>query len=100
MVFGVTRGLAAELPGSKNEYYDYCCDGFTPTDDQRTTGPIVDQLHFARCRWTRSNRQSRGILVRRWRWRRSFNTLWNRVIRFDPQDPIWPNRDRFVLSNG
>ncbi len=27
-------------------------------------------------------------------------TIWNRVIRFDPQDPIWPNRDRFVLSNG
>jgi transketolase len=27
-------------------------------------------------------------------------TLWNRVLRFDPQDPIWPNRDRFVLSNG
>ena len=27
-------------------------------------------------------------------------TLWNRVMRFDPQDPIWPNRDRFVLSNG
>jgi transketolase len=26
-------------------------------------------------------------------------TLWNR-LRFDPQDPIWPNRDRFVLSNG
>jgi transketolase len=26
--------------------------------------------------------------------------LWNRVMRFDPQDPIWPNRDRFVLSNG
>jgi transketolase len=24
----------------------------------------------------------------------------NRVLRFDPQDPIWPNRDRFVLSNG
>jgi transketolase len=21
-------------------------------------------------------------------------------MRFDPQDPIWPNRDRFVLSNG
>ena len=20
-------------------------------------------------------------------------TLWNRVMRFDPQDPIWPNRD-------
>src|SRR5262245_40263487 len=27
-------------------------------------------------------------------------TLWNKVMRFDPQDPIWPNRDRFVLSNG
>lgn len=27
-------------------------------------------------------------------------TLWNRVLRFDPRDPIWPNRDRFVLSNG
>jgi transketolase len=26
--------------------------------------------------------------------------LWNRVMRFDPQDPIWPNRDRLVLSNG
>ena len=24
-------------------------------------------------------------------------TLWNRVMRFDPLDPIWPNRDRFVL---
>ena len=27
-------------------------------------------------------------------------TIWNRVLRFDPADPIWPNRDRFVLSNG
>jgi transketolase len=27
-------------------------------------------------------------------------TIWNRLMRFDPQDPIWPNRDRFVLSNG
>jgi transketolase len=27
-------------------------------------------------------------------------TIWNRVMRYDPQDPIWPNRDRFVLSNG
>ena len=27
-------------------------------------------------------------------------TLWNRVMRFDPEDPLWPNRDRFVLSNG
>jgi transketolase len=27
-------------------------------------------------------------------------TLWNRVMRFDPEDPIWPGRDRFVLSKG
>ena len=27
-------------------------------------------------------------------------TLWNRIVKFDPKDPIWPNRDRFVLSNG
>jgi transketolase len=27
-------------------------------------------------------------------------TLWNDVMNFDPKDPIWPNRDRFVLSNG
>ncbi len=26
--------------------------------------------------------------------------IWNRVLRFDPEDPIWPGRDRFVLSNG
>jgi transketolase len=27
-------------------------------------------------------------------------TLWQEFLRFDPADPIWPNRDRFVLSNG
>ena len=27
-------------------------------------------------------------------------TIWNRAMNFDPQYPIWPNRDRFVLSNG
>ncbi len=26
--------------------------------------------------------------------------LWQRFLRFDPEDPVWPNRDRFVLSNG
>jgi len=26
--------------------------------------------------------------------------LWQRFLRFDPQDCIWPNRDRFVLSIG
>jgi transketolase len=27
-------------------------------------------------------------------------TLWQSVLRFDPADPAWPDRDRFVLSNG
>ncbi len=27
-------------------------------------------------------------------------TLWQEFLRFDPDDPIWPNRDRFVLSVG
>src|SRR5574341_129556 len=26
--------------------------------------------------------------------------LWQRILRFDPDHPIWPNRDRFVLSAG
>jgi transketolase len=26
--------------------------------------------------------------------------LWQKFLRFDPQDPVWPNRDRFVLSMG
>src|ERR1700754_1166518 len=28
------------------------------------------------------------------------DTLWQRQLRLDPDDPIWPNRDRFVLSMG
>ena len=27
-------------------------------------------------------------------------TLWQNFLRFDPENPAWPNRDRFVLSNG
>src|SRR5215469_15671696 len=27
-------------------------------------------------------------------------TIWNRMMNFDPQHPIWPHRDRFVPSNG
>ena len=27
-------------------------------------------------------------------------SLWQEFLRFDPADPTWPNRDRFVLSNG
>src|SRR5262245_34786855 len=27
-------------------------------------------------------------------------TLWQRHLRYDPADPTWPDRDRFVLSAG
>jgi len=27
-------------------------------------------------------------------------TLWQQFLRYDPENPLWPNRDRFVLSNG
>jgi len=27
-------------------------------------------------------------------------TLWQSFLRYDPEDPAWPDRDRFVLSNG
>jgi transketolase len=26
--------------------------------------------------------------------------LWQEFLRYDPTDPVWPNRDRFILSNG
>ncbi len=28
------------------------------------------------------------------------HVLWTRVMRYDPRDPAWPDRDRFVLSCG
>lgn len=27
-------------------------------------------------------------------------TLWQQFLRYDPENPVWPNRDRFVLSAG
>ena len=27
-------------------------------------------------------------------------TLWDRFLKHDPKDPDWPDRDRFILSNG
>jgi transketolase len=28
------------------------------------------------------------------------HVLWTRIMRYDPSDPLWPDRDRFVLSAG
>ena len=27
-------------------------------------------------------------------------TIWQKHLRYDPKNPIWPDRDRFILSNG
>ena len=54
----------------------------------------------ARWRWTRCRRPTPATRARRWRWPRSPTRCGSNVLRFDPDDPIWPNRDRFVLSAG
>jgi transketolase len=28
------------------------------------------------------------------------HTLWSRHLKFDPSEPTWPDRDRFILSAG
>ena len=28
------------------------------------------------------------------------HVLFTRIMRYDPADPTWPDRDRFILSNG
>lgn len=28
------------------------------------------------------------------------HVLWTRIMKYDPSDPLWPDRDRFVLSAG
>ena len=38
------------------------------------------------------------IQARRWPLAPVVYCLWQHFLRFDPQDPTWPNRDRFVLS--
>ena len=38
--------------------------------------------------------------ARRWRMAPVAYTLWQEFLRYDPADPLWPNRDRFVLSGG
>ena len=38
--------------------------------------------------------------ARRWRSRPLGHVLFSRIMRHDPHRPAWPDRDRFVLSNG
>ena len=41
-----------------------------------------------------------AIPARRWTVAPVAYTLWTRVLRYDPADPHWPGRDRFILSAG
>ena len=54
----------------------------------------------ARCPWTPCSRPTPAIPARRWRWRRWSTACGSASCASIPQDPIWPNRDRFVLSAG
>ena len=54
----------------------------------------------ARWRWTRCKRPTRGHPGTPMALAPVAYTLWQQFLRYDPDDPIWPNRDRFVLSCG
>ena len=48
----------------------------------------------------RCSARTRVIPARRWASRAPAFQLWDAHLRFDPDDPAWPLRDRFILSNG
>ena len=50
--------------------------------------------------WTRCRRRNPAIPALPWRSLSVAYTVWQRFLNFDPIDPNWPNRDRFVLSVG
>ena len=48
----------------------------------------------------RSSKPTLVIRVPPWAWRLSPTACGRNSCGYDPEDPIWPNRDRFVLSAG
>ncbi len=56
-------------------------------------------MRFAFCRWTRCKRRTVDILVCRWRRAHGLCTL-VALLKFNPRDPHWWDRDRFILSAG
>ena len=52
------------------------------------------------CPWTRWRMPNRAIPACRWAWPMSPRCCFRRFLKFDPADPAWPDRDRFVLSAG
>ena len=65
---------------------------------RRGDGPTVRQHHPHACRWTPCRRRTPAIPARRWRWRRWPTACGSASCASTPAHPIWPNRDRFVLS--
>ena len=70
-------------------------------DDEDFRSRISRSTRFARCASMPCRRPTPAIPARRWRWRQSSTSLWNNVLRFDPDSTrSGRNRDRFVLSAG
>ena len=67
---------------------------FTPEQDRRPS------TSSAASRWTPRSTPRAATRAPRWRWRPSAHVLYSRVMRTTRADPQWPDRDRFVLSNG
>ena len=61
---------------------------------------VSASIPFARWPWTRCSRPIPAIRARRWRSRRRPTRSGSRCCATIRNVPLWPNRDRFVLSNG
>ena len=69
-------------------------------NQRRRNRSALHQHHSHALDGCRADRPIPAIPARPWPWRRSPTRSGSTYLRFDPQDPIWPNRDRFVLSDG
>ena len=72
----------------------------SPPPARQTRSCAAWRTRCARSRWTPSSRRNPAIPACRWAWPTSPTVLFTQFLRFDPQAPDWPDRDRFVLSNG
>ena len=71
-----------------------------PINHRGGYGPTVHQHHSNALDRCGPSRPSPATRARRWRSRRWSTRSGIASCASIPQDPIWPNRDRFVLSNG
>ena len=60
----------------------------------------VRSMSCARSRWTRCSSANSGHPGTPMALAPLADVLWTRVMKYDAADPDWPDRDRFVLSNG